>query len=448
MINSRWATFRGKRVLLLQGPVGPFFWRLAKVLEQVGARVHKVNFNGGDWLFYPTGATAWRGSMADWPAYFEHLLEELEIDIVVLFGDCRPIHRPTRQIALRHGVTVGAFEEGYVRPNFITFEQFGVNGYSLLPRDPLAYSVLADQPNSPEREVGNAFWHAALWATLYYIASALLHPLFRRYHHHRPLTIREAWPWARSAWRKVLCRWTERGTMELLTGSLSGKFYLAPLQISFDSQVKQHSEFASVTDFIRKVVASFAAHAPADTALVVKHHPLDRGYHDYRRLIRQLAADFGLGQRLHYIHDQHLPTLFQHMRGAVVINSTVGFSSLTHGAALKACGVAIYNLDRLTFQGSLDEFWAAACTFCPEMDLFARFRSYLINHTQINGSFYKGGIDPNLCTSMASLQTKDLTPASEHTFLIEARVSAEVRSRVHAIVASGSSQPLARRNRP
>src|SRR5262249_49694327 len=130
MSRDRWAAFHGKRVLLLQGPVGPFFARLAEVLRTVAAEVHKVNFNGGDYLFYPKGAIAWRSPMDQWPDFLAALLRERQIDIVLLFGDCRPIHRLAHKVAVRHGVRVGAFEEGYVRPNFITFEQFGVNGYS------------------------------------------------------------------------------------------------------------------------------------------------------------------------------------------------------------------------------------------------------------------------------------------------------------------------------
>ena len=38
--------FRGRNILMLQGPVGPFFARLAKDLQWAGAKVHKVNFNG------------------------------------------------------------------------------------------------------------------------------------------------------------------------------------------------------------------------------------------------------------------------------------------------------------------------------------------------------------------------------------------------------------------
>ena len=134
MSDARRDTLRAKKVLLLQGPVGPFFRRLAKRLRAAGAEVHKVNFNGGDCLFYPTNALTWRGHPGDWPQFLARLLEQHRIDIVLLFGDCRPIHRVARTVAQQHGVRVGAFEEGYLRPNFITFEQFGVNGYSRIPR--------------------------------------------------------------------------------------------------------------------------------------------------------------------------------------------------------------------------------------------------------------------------------------------------------------------------
>ena len=69
MIERGIHAFRGKGVFLLQGPVGPFFSRLAHDLELAGARVSKVNFNAGDRLFYRRGAFSYRGAMADWPAW-------------------------------------------------------------------------------------------------------------------------------------------------------------------------------------------------------------------------------------------------------------------------------------------------------------------------------------------------------------------------------------------
>ena len=51
LISNGLIEFRNKRVLMLQGPVGPFFARLGVDLTHAGAVVFKVNFNGGDWLF-------------------------------------------------------------------------------------------------------------------------------------------------------------------------------------------------------------------------------------------------------------------------------------------------------------------------------------------------------------------------------------------------------------
>ena len=49
-------------VLLLQGPFGPFFRRLARDMEADGVTVHKVNFNAGDALFFRhPNAVSYRG---------------------------------------------------------------------------------------------------------------------------------------------------------------------------------------------------------------------------------------------------------------------------------------------------------------------------------------------------------------------------------------------------
>ena len=69
MIAQGLDSFKGKRVLLLQSPVGPFFWRLARDLRWAGAQVCKINFNGGDLLFYPFGAINFTGSQDEWPEF-------------------------------------------------------------------------------------------------------------------------------------------------------------------------------------------------------------------------------------------------------------------------------------------------------------------------------------------------------------------------------------------
>lgn len=388
MIERGISEFRGERVLLLQGPVGPFFRRLADDLTLAGAQVFKVNFNGGDRLFYP-GAFNYCGRMEEWPKYFEALLDQLNVDIVMLFGDCRPIHKLAHKIAHRRGLEIGVFEEGYIRPDYVTLEQFGVNYHSLIPREPGFYMKLQAPTFDCPIALGSTYWHAVLWAVLYYFAAGLLKPFFRHYQHHRPLTWMEFFPWVRSVWRKGYYSLKERGTLARLTKELDGHYFLVPLQVYNDAQIHTHSGFKSISNFIDKVMASFARNAPQDTALVIKHHPMDRGYHDYTRLIRKRAHELGLDGRCFYVHDQHLPTLTAHSRGVVVINSTVGLSALHHGSPVKVCGNAIYDMPGLTFQGSLDEFWQASHLAKPDSALLQRFNGYLVRHTQLNGSFYK-----------------------------------------------------------
>jgi capsular polysaccharide export protein len=62
---------------------------------------------------------------------------------------------------------------------------------------------------------------------------------------------------------------------------------------------------------------------------------------------------------------------------------------LHHGAPLKVCGDAIYDMEGLTYQGGLDDFWNHAAEHSVHRELFLRFQNYLIENTQLNGSFYK-----------------------------------------------------------
>lgn len=388
MISQGVEAFSGKKVLLLQGPVGPFFWRLAADLRAVGAQLFKVNFNAGDAIFYPRGAMTYRGTMADWPAWLEAQLRRLDIDVVFLFGDCRPIHQAAHAVVTRLGLEVGVFEEGYLRPDYVTLERFGVNGYSQLPRLSDAYKRELPTVVSNQR-VGRTYWPMVWYGLCYFAAGALGQPVFPHYRHHRPLTLMEAHPWIRSVWRKGWYRWKERGVEEKLVALLSKRFFLAPLQVFNDAQVAVHADFDGVGHFIEDTLYSFARHAPKDTVLVFKHHPMDRGYRSYSRLIARLAQEARVVHRVMYIHDQHLPTLLEHARGVVVINSTVGLSALHHGAPTLVRGNALYDMPGLTFQGRLDDFWTRARESKPDRDLYESFRTHLISRTQLNGSFYK-----------------------------------------------------------
>ncbi len=391
MVKEGLESFRGKQVLLLQGSVGPFFKHLALDLQHIGATVHKINFNGGDWFFSSHNAINFRGSLEEWPQFFTDFSEKHHIEMIILFGDCRKYHRVAHAIADKKGMDIGVFEEGYIRPDYITFEKFGVNGHSQIPRDPLFYQSLSNDEFSilETAPVGSTFRYAAWWATLYYFYSALLYPLFRHYSHHRPLNLFEGVYWIRSVWRKQWYRYKEFGMQKSLSTTYTKQYFLVPLQISTDAQIVDHSDFRSVEHFLEKVILSFATHAPKETLLVIKHHPLDRGYNDYTTYIHKIANHHNITRRVHYIHDQHLPTLLENARGAVMINSTVGLAAIHHNTPLKVCGTAIYDIEGLTYQGSLNQFWNQSSNFKCNRELYNRFNGYIINYKQINGSFYR-----------------------------------------------------------
>jgi capsule polysaccharide modification protein KpsS len=279
------------------------------------------------------------------------------------------------------------FEEGYLRPDWITLEQGGVNGYSSMPRDTAFFRQYGALHKGPEghEHVGKTFGVGAVYATLLALAATLSFFCYPHYRHHRSINSwYEMTLWIWGAARKYWYRFSERKLMPELLARHKHRYFLVALQVYCDYQLV-HSRFESVEQFIEEVMRSFAEHADREHTLVLKHHPMDRAYKDYSQLIAELAARHGLSGRVIYLHDQHLPTLLRHALGAVMINSTVGIQSISYGTPVKVLGDAVYDMPGLTHQGSLAEFWRDPGVV--DDDLYRGFRSYLLYTNQANGSF-------------------------------------------------------------
>lgn len=389
-MNRILETLAGRRVLLLQGPVGPFFAKLANTLHARGQAVFKINFHAGDVLFHTRRSTLFRAPMDQWPDFLATFIRGNDIDAIVLYGDCRPIHQAAIVVARRLGCFVGVFEEGYIRPSYITFEEGGVNANSTIPCDPEFYRALPAPGELPKLKPLNGFWHLMAYGALYFAAGAVGRRLTPHYQHHRPLSLSEGLPWARSIWRKWCAAPHDRACQKMLTQAGAPNFFLVPLQVFNDYQVRAHSDYETVEDFIVETLRSFARRAPKKSHLLFKHHPMDRGYVDYRALIQAHAEKLDISDRVHYGHDFHLPTLLERAQGVIVINSTVGLSALHHGAPTKVCGTALYDMKGLAFQGTLDAFWREAKGARPDPALLVRYQHYLIERTQSPGNFYRG----------------------------------------------------------
>ncbi len=375
--------------LALQGTASPFFCRLAAALRQHGHDVVRINFCGGD-LAYGGAGQAWNyrdkpEQLLDW---YRHIVQSHGFTDVMMFGDCRAIHQPMHAVAQAAGVKVRVFEEGYIRPYWITLEEHGVNGRSQLPRDPDWYRAQREHvpPSEPGRPTGYNLYERASHDIRYRLANAFHRHRFPNYRSHRPKNGLQEYTGL--AYRAVRQRLHEqeaaRVTREMLEQALP--YYVFPLQLNSDAQIVVHSPFDGICDAISVVLHSFARRAPADSLLVIKNHPLDTGLIAYRQFAKVLARELGVEQRLRFIDTGHLPTLLDNSRGVIVVNSTVGLSALHHERPLIALGSVIYSMPGLTWQGDLDDFWAAAEP--PDMQLYHAFLDYVMYHTQINGDFY------------------------------------------------------------
>lgn len=375
-----------RQVLLLQGPVGPFFRSLAQELTLAEKSVHRVHFNAGDLRFGNRRlGEVFSGTLLQWKSRCQALLKTFRPDVIVLFGQDRPYHAIALRIARKKGIRCLIFEEGYLRPYHVTFECDGVNARSTLQ---LAAPAKALPTVDPLR-FRVPFSRMAWLAMQYTFLAALGRAHFRHYRHHRSLKVlSETGHWLRAGWRKLVTKRSDRRALLQLRQQCGNNYFFFPLQLYCDAQISNHSPFEDVRDSIEFVIRSFAQHAPDGTALLIKQHPLDIGHRDYHALIRALVARFKPRGPIVYIREAHLPSVLSCARGTVTVNSTVGLSSLYHQTPVKVLGQAIYDQPGLTSELTLDAFWSAPGQ--TDKDQVALFRAQLNLTAQLPGSFYAG----------------------------------------------------------
>jgi capsular polysaccharide export protein len=377
-------------VVLLQGPVGPFFKRFAERLRERGHRVLKVDFNIGDaWQSRRSSAFLFRDTSEQWQIWFRNFLTGHRPKCVVLFGDQRIYHRHAIAACKDHNVDVWCIEEGYIRPNYVTFERGGNSAASALATswdDGKTRKLKLPTPIE-----GNGFRAMAKAAVPYYVVNALLRWHIDNYTHHRnrPL-LTEGFFWLRNAYRKWRRRIENAHTVLELLERHNKKFFVAALQVYDDLSVTTHGRGWSNERLIEAAILSFAANAEHDDVLVIKCHPLDRGHCTYDVLVREMAEIAGVRDRVRLIDDGPLGLLLRHARGIVNINSTSGILGLRVGCPVFVLGNAIYRHPELSQFGdvrSLDAFWRNPIQ--PDAATVDRFLNRLIEDTQINGSLYQ-----------------------------------------------------------
>ena len=408
-----------RHFLFLQGLRSPFFYRLGQALGRQGVAVTKLQFTAGDLLYWPGAGLRCQTGVGELPAFYESLLSTGAYSDIVLFGDCRPVHQPAIACAKRLGLGVHVFEEGYFRPNWVTLERNGVNGYSDLPNDPNWYRMVASAlpARSSYETIGPSMNQRVLHDVVYNTANALNRWLFPHYPSHVTYSIAAEYAAYGKRFARLKYKQKKYATsVAILLANGAIPFFLVALQLRGDAQLRFHSKYASTAHFIRDVLESFAQHAPTNTQLVIKNHPLDPGFTDYGKLIERNATKLGMIDRVVFLESGHLPSLLDHAQGMLTINSTTIGQAMFHRCPTIALGHSIFNMPGLVCQGSLDSFWNQPGTV--DSALFRAFQAVVMHTTQINGGLYtKTGIKhavqsaiPRLLAPQGVLQSL-LTPA-------------------------------------
>jgi capsular polysaccharide export protein len=403
-----------RRFLLLQGPHGPFFARLAALLTAAGAEVWRVGLNGGDSLFWRDRARylPFRGATDDWEGWLAGQLDALGITDVVLYGEPRPIHATALALARARGLGTHIFEEGYLRPFWITYERDGTNGNS--PLMTLGVTAMraalgadpTDLPEAPahwgemrEHVTYGALYHAAV------LAGASRYPRFRS---HRDIgVVREFRLYLRRLALMPIHR-VQRAvsTFRLKRGGFP--FHLVLLQLDHDASFRAHSPFRSLTEFIGVVLTGFARGAPAHHHLVFKAHPLEDGRAALAATIAREAAALGLADRVHFVVGGKLAPLLDAANTAVTVNSTAAQQALWRGLPVKAFGRAVYGKPEFVSDQPLPAFFADPRP--PDLAAYRAYRQFLLKTCQVRGGFYSARGRRELLRRIADMMLADASP--------------------------------------
>lgn len=381
--------FSARNFLFLQGHIGPFFQNLAQLLIDKGAKVHRINFNGGDLVSWNlSGAVEFRESIEKWPVFLARQVQAQGITDICLFGDCRPIHRMAIDSLRATSIAIHVFEEGYLRPDWITMESGGVNAFSSLPKNIEWYIEEEKNVNVTPRHVSvkGKYAERALWDVVYNASVALLHWRYREYKTHKPWPVgTEYWAGARRFFRRPTEKHNAKHQVDVL---LQGRqpYFLFPLQLDADSQVRVHSPFGGMTKAIELAIDSFARFSASASRLVFTEHPLDNGVIPLRIVVEKVARERGIESRVFFLDGGSPIELLSAACGVITVNSTIGIQAIEKGVPVKVLGDAIYDLPLLTHQSSLDHFWAQPEG--PQPDAVRAFINVVKSKTQINGCFF------------------------------------------------------------
>ncbi|MEO1776567.1 MAG: capsular biosynthesis protein [Pseudomonadota bacterium] len=376
-----------RTILMLQGPASALWREVRDALTAQGHRVLHVALALGDVVYWRRrGMIAYRGTLDDWPAWLESLILREGIDDLLYFADCLPYHRTAAELAARRGLRAWAVENGYLRPDWLTLEPFGMGRHSRFARCPDRIVALAEgqPPASLDSAWPLPFWVDAMNEMAFNIAHSAGRSFFPHYDDDRVIS-----PWREYAgWVPHLIRLrrirSQARQVERRCLSGADPYAVIALQMETDYQIRVSSDFASQAEMLEIALLTMARRAPPQMRAVVKVHPCDNGLIDWWAVVEGLCQRFGLEGRVDVIRGGRLDALLRQAIGLITINSTTAVHALRLGRPVIALGEAVFDVPGLTHQGGLETFWAAPEH--PDPVLFDRWCRAMAAEIQVRGS--------------------------------------------------------------
>lgn len=312
-------------------------------------------------------------------------MERHGIEAVLMHSERRPYHLEAAAEARARGIAVLVTELGYLRPDWMTIELNGNSVDSLFPTDPDAIRAIAAA--APEVDMAIRYPREHLLETRDDLLNSLpnvffwfLYPHYRQHGLYHPFVA-----YARFLWREGQKGARDRRA-RAVRERLNPPFYLFAMQTDTDFQIRTNSQYEDTTEALTDVFASFVAHAPAETRLVVKKHPGDLGPVDWARRVPLLAAAAGVADRVDFVDGLPMSAWCADAAGLITINSSTGLEGLDAGLPTTTLSPSIYDVPGLTYLGPLDTFWTEA--EAPDPELFDAFRRALASSIQVRGTIY------------------------------------------------------------
>lgn len=399
--------------LFLQGPHGPFFRRLGDGLSAAGAEVRRIGFNRGDQFFWGRGGyLAFTDALEGWPDFLARTIRDLAVTDLVLYGDSRPIHAEAIRQGRAAGLCIHVFEEGYLRPYWITYERGGSNGQSRLMAIPVPAMRAALARPGAEQPPAPLHWgdmrEHVFYGALYHFFVLAMNGSYPNFNPHRALGVAAEF---RLHLRRLLMlpvHRIERRLANLRIRRGGFPYHLVLLQLEHDASFQDYSSLRSMAEFIDICLEAFAAGAAPHHHLVFKAHPLEDGRVPLARLVRSGAAARGFGARVHFVPGGKLAPLLREAASAVTVNSTAAQQALWRGLPVKILGQAVYDKPEFVSPQPLSAFFAAPSR--PDSRAYADYRQFLLETSQVSGGFYSAAGRRRALRRLVDLMLSDRDP--------------------------------------